>query len=191
MISRVAKEGEGFKAQPHFKGAPPGLSGVSGTWVFIRGAESVWSLNYKEDWEGCGLWIAKIPRTTRVYDYLGQTTTAGEIFDRAIQTCRYRGHFNLDHEDAGFYIPEDQISQIKGSDFWEEEMDKIEREALKLIKRDYPDLEPYLARNSGDVVVYWLQNTETFRDRDCLVATYNSWYPEEIKYFKLSFVETL
>jgi hypothetical protein len=64
-------------------------------------------------------------------------------------------------------------------------MRDIIKEAEKLIKRDYPNLEINVARDGGDVVEFLLYDSENLRLGDSIVASYNMWYPSEILYFKL------
>ena len=63
------------------------------------------------------------------------------------------------------------------------------KEARILVERDYPDLEINVARDSGDVVVLWLQDTKDYRDANCIIASYNMWYPGEIMYYKPTIIE--
>jgi hypothetical protein len=93
---------------------------MMGVWVFVRGAESRWSVNHQppEFWDDpeLYLWIAKIPADTRVLNFVGREETAGSIFEYAAKQALRRGHLVFDHEDAGFFIPEEECHKIRNVD---------------------------------------------------------------------------
>ena len=64
-------------------------------------------------------------------------------------------------------------------------MSKTIDEALVLITRDYPQLEVNVARDGGDVVEFLLCDNEDFGMSNCVVASYNMWYPGGINYYEL------
>jgi len=119
IISRFSIDGFISKQQPINKDSP--FSGMIGCWVFIRGAECNWSLNHNLNMfknPDLKLWTSKIPERVEVLDFLGNIETVGDIFQNAIKKCQERNHFNLDHEDAGFFIPEKECKYID-SDWYE------------------------------------------------------------------------
>jgi len=82
---------------------------------FIRGAECNWSLNHNLDMfknPDLKLWISEISERIEVLDSSGNKVTTSEVFNDAIKKCINRKHFNLDHEDAGFFIPEANCKYI-------------------------------------------------------------------------------
>jgi len=82
-------------------------------WVFIRGAESSWSLNDRER-RGANWWTGEIPEGTLVTDWQGKKRTAGDILAGALEEARRRGHVVFDHEDAGFKVdPHVRVYQIE------------------------------------------------------------------------------
>ena len=54
----------------------------------------------------------------------------------------------------------------------------------EIIKLDYPDLEINIARDGGDVVEFLLYDIKDYKYANCLIASYNQWYPQEMLYFK-------
>jgi len=87
--------------------------GVEGMWVFINGAQSEWSLNHKQYTNGEVWYIGTIDTDSEVYDFMGNKTTPLNVYKSAIDRMISRNHFNLDHEDAGFYIPKTQFSNVE------------------------------------------------------------------------------
>jgi hypothetical protein len=84
----------------------------NGIWVFINGTQNSWSLNHKYYSDEHTFKITKINDNAVVYDYIGRRTTPRDIMNRALELSKNRGHFNLDHEDSGFFIPEESYSNV-------------------------------------------------------------------------------
>jgi len=68
------------------------------------------------------VWIGEIPANAKVYDWLGRETTPGEVFASMLRKCAERVHFNLDHEDAGFFVPAEEArkNRVLGDLPWQE-----------------------------------------------------------------------
>jgi len=106
-------------------------SGLIGYWVFIRGAENPWSLNHNLEIFNnpeLKLWVSEISGKVEVLNSSGNKVTVESIFIDAIDKCMDRKQFNLDHEDAGFFIPEENCKYVNE---WFELPDYVWKYGLK------------------------------------------------------------
>ena len=62
---------------------------------------------------------------------------------------------------------------------------KVLDAAIDLIERDHPELEINIAKDSGEMVEFLLYDTNEYRLRSSLIASYNMWYPGEINYYTI------
>ncbi|MEW5932042.1 MAG: hypothetical protein AB1816_00455 [Bacillota bacterium] len=112
-ISRFARDG--FTSRANSFSAPTGhpLNAVAGVWVFVRGAEAAFSLPSRKCHPGCPVWVAEIDAGAPVYNWLGCPTFPREVLALALEKARDRGYVCLDHEDAGFFVPEESLRHLR------------------------------------------------------------------------------
>lgn len=58
------------------------------------------------------MWVAEIEADAPVYNWLGRPTVPREALALALEKARDRGYVCLDHEDVGFFVPEESLGHL-------------------------------------------------------------------------------
>lgn len=112
-ISRFAWDGFTSRVNSFTTSTGHPLNRVAGVWVFVRGAEAAFSLPSRKCHPGCPVWVAEIEADAPVYNWLGRPTVPREVLALALEKARDRGYVCLDHEDAGFFVPEESLHHLR------------------------------------------------------------------------------